>query len=102
MGGITTLSGAWCSRLNRMCHNQEEVVRGVCYHAVAEVQRQENMCPRFVWYKIWRLTAGKRERMWCLLQAVLPEEEHMLATNRGWGRSGIGCVQMDDATRERA
>ena len=34
--------------LNRMCHNQEEVVRRVCYHAVEEVQKEENMCPRFV------------------------------------------------------
>ena len=26
--------------LNRMCHNQEEVVRRVCYHVVAEVHRE--------------------------------------------------------------
>ena len=26
--------------LNRMCHNQEEVVRRVCYHPVAEVQKE--------------------------------------------------------------
>ena len=30
--------------LNRMCHNQEEVVRRVCYHAFAKVQREENIC----------------------------------------------------------
>ena len=74
--------------LNRMCHNQEEVVRKVCYHAVAEVQREENMCPRFVWSRRWRLTAGKREHMWRILQAVLPGEEHLLATNRRCGRGG--------------
>ena len=34
--------------LSRMCHNQEETVRRVCYHAVAEVQKEENMCPRYV------------------------------------------------------
>ena len=34
--------------LNRMCHNQEAVVRQVCYHAVAEVQKEENMYPCFV------------------------------------------------------
>ena len=37
--------------LDRMCHIQEEVVRRVCYHAVAKVQREENMCSRFVWYR---------------------------------------------------
>ena len=74
--------------LNRMCHNQEDVVRPVYYHAVAEVQREEKMCPRFVWYRKRRLTAGKGERMWCVLQAVLPGEEHMLATNRKCGRPG--------------
>ena len=26
--------------LSRMCHNQKEVVRRVCYHAVAEVQKE--------------------------------------------------------------
>ena len=36
--------------LSRMCHNQEEVVRRVYYHAVAEVQKEENMCPRYVWH----------------------------------------------------
>ena len=35
--------------LSRTCHNQEEVVRRVCYNAVAEVQKEENMCPRYVW-----------------------------------------------------
>ena len=34
--------------LSRMCQNQEEVVRRVWYHAVAEVQKEENMCPRYV------------------------------------------------------
>ena len=50
--------------LSRMCHNQEEVVRRVCYHAVAEVQKEENMCPRYVWHRRRRLAAGKKERMW--------------------------------------
>ena len=27
--------------LSKMCHNQEEVVRRVCYHAVAEVQKED-------------------------------------------------------------
>ena len=74
--------------LNRMCHNQEDVVRRVCYPAVAEVHREENMCPHFVWYRRWRLTAGKRERMWRVPQAVLLGEMHMLATNSKWGRPG--------------
>ena len=74
--------------LSRMCHNQEEVVRRVCYHAVAEVQKEENMCPRYVWHRRRRLAAGKKERMWRALQAVLPGEEHMLATNRTCGRRG--------------
>ena len=68
--------------LSRMCHNQEEVVRRVCYHAVAEVQKEENMCPRYVWHRRRRLAAGRKEHMWHALQAVLPGEEHMLATNR--------------------
>ena len=46
------------------------------------------MCRRFVWSRRWRLTAGKREHMWRILQAVLPGEEHLLATNRGCGRCG--------------
>ena len=37
--------------LSRMHHNQEEVVRRVCYHAVAEVQKEEDMCPRYVWHR---------------------------------------------------
>ena len=74
--------------LSRMCHNQEEVVRRVCYHAVAEVQKEENMCPRYVWHRRRRLAAGKKELMWRALQAVLPGEEHMLATNRTCGRRG--------------
>ena len=74
--------------LNRMCHNQEEVVRRVCYHAVAEVQKEENICRHFVWHRRWRSGAGKRERMWRVLQAVLPGEEHMLATNRTCVRRG--------------
>ena len=36
--------------LNRMCYNQDEVVRRTYYHAVAEVQKEENMCPRYVWH----------------------------------------------------
>ena len=31
---------------------------------------------------------GKRECMWRVLQAVLPGEEHMLATKRKCGRRG--------------
>ena len=73
--------------LNKMCHNQEEVVQRVCYHAVAELQKEENMCPCFVWRGQKRLAAGKKERIWRVLQAVLPGEEHMLATNRTCGRS---------------
>ena len=72
--------------LSRMCHNQEEVVRRVCYHAVAEVQKEENMSPRYVWHWRRRLAAGRKERMWRALQASLPGEEHMLATNRTCGR----------------
>ena len=74
--------------LSRMCHNHEEVVRRVCYHAVAEVQKEENMCPRYVWHRRRRLAAGKKKRMWRALQAVLLGEEHMLATNRTCGRRG--------------
>ena len=74
--------------LSRVCHNQEEVVRQVCYHAVTEVQKEENMCPCYVWHRRRRLAAGKKERMWRALQAVLPGEEHMLATNRTCGRGG--------------
>ena len=89
--GMPTLGEAYrahtAKALNRMCHSQEEVVRQVCYHAVEEVQREENMCRRFVWYRNLRLTALKRERMWRVLQAVLPGEEHMLVTNRKCGRS---------------
>ena len=65
--------------LNRMCHNQEEVVQRVCYHAVAEVQKEESMCPRYVLH---------RRRRWCVLKAVLPGQKHMFATNRTWGRRG--------------
>ena len=74
--------------LSRMCHNQEEVVRQVCYHAVPEVQKEENMFPRYVWHRRRWLAAGKRERMWRALQVELPGEEHMLATNRKCGRHG--------------
>ena len=74
--------------LNRMCHNQEAVVRRVCYHAVAEVQKDENMCPRFVWHRRRRLATGRKERMWRVLQMLLPGEEYMLATNRTCGRRG--------------
>ena len=69
--------------LSRICHNQEEVVRRVCYHAVAEVQiKEEIMSPRYVSHRHRRLVAGKKEHMWRVLQAVLPGEQHMLATNR--------------------
>ena len=82
--------------LNRMCHNHEKVVRRVCYNAVTEVQKEENMCPRVVWYRRWRLAAGKRERMWRVLQAVLPGEEHMLATNTTCSRPGpVLALDMD-------
>ena len=74
--------------LNRMCHNQKEVARQLCYHAVADVLKEDNMCPPFVWHRRRRLAAGKKEHMWRVLQAVLPGEEHMLATNRTCGRSG--------------
>ena len=78
--------------LSRICHNQEEVVRQVCYHADAEVQKEENMCSGYLWHRRGGLEAGKKERMWRLLQAVLPGEEHMLATNRTCGRRGPGLV----------
>ena len=74
--------------LSKICHNQEVVVYPVCYHALAEVQREQNMCPRFVWHRRWRLTAGKGERMWRVLQVGFPEEEHMSATNSKCGRRG--------------
>ena len=71
-----------------MCHNQTEVVRRVCYHAVAEVQQEKNMCPRYVSHRRRRLAARRKERMWRALHAVLPGGEHMLATNRTCGRRG--------------
>ena len=74
--------------LNRMCHNEEEVVRRVRYHAVAELQKVENMCPGLVWHRRGRLAAGKRERMCRVLLAAMPGEEHMLASNRMCGRRG--------------
>ena len=74
--------------LSRVCHDQEEVVRRVRYHAVAEGQKEENMCPRYVWHRRRRLAAGREEGMRRALQAVLPGEEHMLATNRTCGRQG--------------
>ena len=55
--------------LSRMCHNQEEVVRRVCYHAITEVQKEENMCPRYVWHRRRRLAAGKKEHMSRVLRA---------------------------------
>ena len=82
--------------LKRMCHNQEEVVRRLCYHGVAGVQREENMCPRFVWYRKWRLTAGKKEHMWPVSQATLPGTEQMLAINRKCGRRGSILVLETD------
>ena len=63
-------------------------MRRVCYHVLAEVQKEENMCPRYVWHRHRWLAAGKKERMWRALQAVLPGEEHMLATTRACGRRG--------------
>ena len=90
--GMTTAGEAYRAHtartLSRMCHNQEEVVRRVCYHAVPEVQKEENMCPRYVWHRRRRMAAGMKERMWRALQAVLPGKEHMLATNRMCGRGG--------------
>ena len=74
--------------LGRMCHNVEEVVRRVCYHAVAEVQKEDNMCPRYMCHRPRRLAAGKNECMWRVLKAVLPGEEHTLTTNRTCGRRG--------------
>ena len=68
------------------------VVRRLCYHSVAEVQKEENMCPRYVWHPRGRLAAGRKERMWRALQAVLPGGEHMLATNRTCGRRGLILV----------
>ena len=68
--------------LNRMCHNQEEVLRQGCCHAIAEVQTEVNRCQRYVSHRRRRLASRKRERMWRVLQAVLPGEQHMLATNR--------------------
>ena len=82
--------------LNKMCHNHEEVVHRVCYHAVAEVRKEENMGPCFVWHRRCPLAAGKRERMWRVLQAVLPGEEHMLATNRTCDRRGSVLVLNTD------
>ena len=90
--GMPTEGEAYKARtartLSRMCDNQEEEVRRVCYHAVPEVQKEENMCPRYVWHRRRRFAAGKKEHMWRVLQAVLPGEEHMLATNRTCGRRG--------------
>ena len=74
--------------LSRMCHNQEEVVRRVCYHAVAEVPKEENMCAPYVWHRRRRFASKRKERTGRILQAVLPGEEHMLATNRTCGRRG--------------
>ena len=74
--------------LSRMCHNQEEVVRRVCYHAVAKVQKEESMCPCYTWHRRGWLAAGRKERMLRALQADLPGEEHMLATNRTCSRRG--------------
>ena len=74
--------------LSRMCHNQEVVVRRVCYHAITEVQTEKNMCRRYVWQRRRQLPAEKKEHMWRVLKAVLPGEEHMLATNRTCGRRG--------------
>ena len=74
--------------LSRMCHNQEEVVQQVCYHAITEVQEEENMCPRYVWHRRRQSAAVKKEHMWRVLQVVLLGEEHVLATNRTCGKRG--------------
>ena len=71
----------------------------MCYHAVAEVQKEENMCPRYVWHRRRRLAAGKKELMWRAPQAVLPGEEHMLANNRTCGRRGPILVLNTDFGR---
>ena len=60
----------------------------MCYHAVTEVQKEENMCPRYVWHRRRWLAAGKKERMWHVLQAVLPGKAQVLTTNRTRGRRG--------------
>ena len=91
-GGMPTAGEAYRAHtartLSTMCHNQEEVVQRVCYHAVTEVQKEENMCPRYVGHRRRRLAAGKKERMWRVLQAVSAGEEHMLASNRTCDRRG--------------
>ena len=70
-----------------MCHNQEEVVHQVCYHSVKFIGKR--ICAHAsCGAGQWRLTAGKREHMWCVLQAVLPGKDHLLATNRRCGRRG--------------
>ena len=74
------------TQLSRMCHNQEEVVRRVCYHAIVEVQKVH--VPTLCVVRRRRLAAGRKERTWRVRQAVLPGEEHMLATNRTCGRRG--------------
>ena len=50
------------------------------------------MCPRYVWHRQRRLAPGKKVRMWRVLQAVLPGERHMLATNRTCGRRRLILV----------
>ena len=54
------------------------------------------MCPRYVWHRRRRFAAGKKKHMCCALRAVLPGEEHMLATNRTCGRRGPILVQDTD------
>ena len=60
----------------------------MCYHAVAEVQKEENMCPCYVWQRRRQLALGKKERMWRVLRLMFPVEELMLATNRTCGKRG--------------
>ena len=82
--------------LSRMCHNHEGVLGRVCYHAIVEVQKEENMCPRYLWHRRKRLAAGKKERMWRGLQAIVPGGKHMLAMNRLCGRRGPILVMNAD------
>ena len=60
----------------------------MCYHVITQVQKKENMCPRYVWQRRRWLAAGRKEHMWRVLQAVLLGEQHMSATNRTCGRRG--------------
>ena len=59
------------------------------------MQKEENMCPEWVWRRKWRL-GSRGERMWGTLQAVLPGGEHMLAVNRRCRQKGPLVVQETD------